>query len=51
LLCAIAYLLGGNPITQKDIIEELQKDSDNQVFGNIEALMINLGKLIRKNID
>jgi len=28
-------LLGGNPITQKDILEELAKDENNQVFANI----------------
>lgn len=26
LLCAISYLLGGNSLTQKSIIEELGKD-------------------------
>mgnify|MGYP006328094665 CR=1 FL=1 len=26
LLCAISYLLGGNSLTQKSIIEELAKD-------------------------
>lgn len=51
LLCAIAYLLGGNTLTQKNIIEELDKDQDNKVFENIEALIFKLGKLIRKNID
>ena len=51
LLCAIAYLLGGNVITQKNVLEELEKDEDNKVFTNIEALIFTLGKLIRKNID
>jgi hypothetical protein len=51
LLCAIAYLLGGNTLTQKNIIEELDKDQENKVFENIEALIFKLGKLIRKNID
>lgn len=51
LLCAIAYLLGGNPVTQKNVLEELDKDEESKVFGNIEALIFKLGKLIRKSID
>jgi hypothetical protein len=51
LLCAIAYMLGGNPNTQKNVLEALELDADNQVFANIEALIIKLGKLIRKSID
>lgn len=35
LLCAIAYLLGGNPITQKNVLEELDKDEESKVFANI----------------
>ena len=35
LLCAISYLLGGNTLTQKNIIEELDKDAENKVFENI----------------
>jgi hypothetical protein len=51
LLCAIAYLLGGNNVTQKNVLEELEKDEENKVFANIESLIVVLGKLIRKNID
>jgi hypothetical protein len=50
LLCAISYLLGGNTLTQKNIIEELDKDAENKVFENIEALIQKLGMLIKKNI-
>lgn len=51
LLCAIAYLLGGNSVTQKNVLEELDKDEESKVFANIEALIFKLGKLIRKSID
>lgn len=50
LLCAISYLLGGNSLTQKSIIEELNNDDENKVFKNIEMLIDKLGKLILKNI-
>ena len=51
LLCAIAYLLGGNAVTQKNVLEELDKDDESKVFANIEILIFKLGKLIRKSID
>jgi len=35
LLCSISYLLGGNNLTQKSMIEELMKDEENKVFKNI----------------
>lgn len=51
LLCGIAYLLGGNQITQRNLIEEVKRDQDNRVFRNIMSLIIKLGKIILKNID
>lgn len=51
LLCGIGYLLGGNKVTQQNLIEEIQKDPDNKVFRNIKNLIIKLGKIILKNID
>ena len=51
LLCGIAYLLGGNAITQKNLIEEIKKDPDNRVFRNLASLITKLGKIILKNVD
>ena len=51
LLCGIAYMLGGNTITQKNIIEEMMNDDLNKVMMNIDILISKLGKFILKNID
>lgn len=50
-MCGIAYMLGGNSITQKNIIEEMQQDNYNIVMKNIDTLISKLGKFILKNID
>jgi hypothetical protein len=44
-------MLGGNSITQKNIIEEMQQDNYNIVMKNIDTLISKLGKFILKNID
>ena len=51
LLCGIAYMLGGNSLTQKNIIEEMMLDDLNKVMKNIDILISKLGKFILKNID
>lgn len=51
MLCGIAYMLGGNTLTQKNIIEELDADDLNKVMNNIDILISKLGKFILKNID
>lgn len=51
LLCGIAYMLGGNTLTQKNIIEEMTLDDLNKVMKNIDILISKLGKFILKNID
>ncbi len=51
LLCGITYMLGGNTLTQKNIIEEMQGDELNKVMKNIDILISKLGKFILKNID
>lgn len=51
LLCGISYMLGGNNITQKNIIEEMDGDELNKVMKNIDLLISKLGKFILKNID
>lgn len=51
LLCGIAYMLGGNTLTQKNIIEEMRQDDLNKVMKNIDILISKLGKFILKNID
>lgn len=51
LLCGISYMLGGNNITQKNIIEEMDGDDLNKVMKNIDLLIAKLGKFILKNID
>lgn len=51
LLCGIAYMLGGNTLTQKNIIEEMVSDELNKVMKNIDILISKLGKFILKNID
>jgi hypothetical protein len=51
LLCGISYMLGGNNITQKDIIDEMNLDEFNLVMTNIDNLISKLGRLILKNID
>ena len=50
-LCGIAYLLGGNTVTQKDMFENIDAEKDGRIFKNIEALIVEVGKLILKNID
>lgn len=42
---------GGNPDTQKNIIDELSGDEENRFLKNIKDLILKLGALIRKNID
>jgi hypothetical protein len=44
-------MLGGNNITQKDIIDEMNLDEFNLVMTNIDNLISKLGRLILKNID
>lgn len=44
-------MLGGNTLTQKNIIEEMQGDELNKVMKNIDILISKLGKFILKNID
>ncbi len=44
-------MLGGNTLTQKNIIEEMQSDELNKVMKNIDILISKLGKFILKNID
>lgn len=44
-------MLGGNNVTQKDIIDEMNMDQYNLVMTNIDNLISKLGKLILKNID
>ncbi len=51
MLCGISYMLGGNNITQKDIIDEMNLDEFNLVMTNIDNLISKLGRLILKNID
>lgn len=50
-LCSIAYLLGGNQVTQDDLIDQIKTDPDGRVFKNISDLISKLGRLIIKNID
>lgn len=50
-LCGIAFMLGGNEVTQKNMKEEIDQDVDGKVFKNINNLIGKLGKLILKNID
>lgn len=50
-MCGIAYMLGGNTLTQKNIIEEMVSDELNKVMKNIDILISKLGKFILKNID
>lgn len=51
LLCGIAYLFGGNGNTQKNMIEEINGDTENRIMRNIDALISKLGKFILKNIE
>lgn len=51
LLCSIAYMLGGNKLTQNNIREQLNKDPENRLLINLKKLINKLGSLIRKNID
>lgn len=44
-------MLGGNTLTQKNIIEEMVSDELNKVMKNIDILISKLGKFILKNID
>ena len=44
-------MLGGNTLTQKNIIEEMDSDRLNLVMKNIHALISKLGMFILKNID
>lgn len=44
-------MLGGNTLTQKNIIEELDADDMNKVMNNIDILISKLGKFILKNVD
>jgi hypothetical protein len=51
LLCGIAFMLGGNTLTQKNIIDEMVRDDLNKVMKNIDILISKLGKFILKNVD
>ena len=44
-------MLGGNTLTQKNIIDEMVLDDLNKVMKNIDILISKLGKFILKNID
>ncbi len=44
-------MLGGNTLTQKNIIEEMDADRLNLVMKNIHTLISKLGMFILKNID
>ena len=49
-LCGISMLFGGNKITQKNIIEDIDSKG-GKIFQNISNLIIKIGKLILKNLD
>ena len=51
LLCGISYMLSGYTTTQNNLIEILREDPDNKVMRNLDALILKLGGLIRKNIS